>query len=68
MSKQKQPSIMNKDTEKTTVTISKDTKDWLTSEYPDALSLQEAIRTALSDARVHREVVSGSQVNLSQKK
>jgi len=55
---------MEKDTSKTTVTISDDTKEWLTSEYPDALSLQEAIRNAISDARVHRTVIDSSSVNL----
>lgn len=57
MSKAKQTTIMDKETSKTTVTLSEDTEQWLREEYPDALSLQEAMRTAISDARVHRCVV-----------
>jgi len=58
MSKAIQPGDMEKDTEKHTVTLSESTVEWLKQEYPDALSLQEALRTALSDARVHRSVIS----------
>lgn len=57
MSQVKQTTIMDKPTSKTTVTLSEDTEEWLKSEYPDALSLQEAIRTAMSDARMHRKIV-----------
>jgi hypothetical protein len=49
--------IMEKETSKTTVTMAESTEKWLRDEYPDALSLQEAIRTAISDARIHRSVV-----------
>lgn len=57
MSQGTQTTIMDKNTSKTTVTMSEKTEQWLLDEYPDALSLQEAIRTAISDARVHRCVV-----------
>lgn len=57
MSKATQTTIMDKDTTKTTVTMSEETEQWLIQEYPDALSLQEAIRTAIADARVHRSVI-----------
>ena len=43
--------IMDKSTQKTTVTIPDETADWLIETYPDALSLQEAVRMAISDAR-----------------
>lgn len=46
---------MDKDTEKSTVTMSEDTKEWLVDTYPDALSLQEAVRMAISDARTVHE-------------
>ena len=42
---------MDKTTEKTTVTLSDDTIDWLERTYPDALGIQEAIRMAINDAR-----------------
>ena len=51
---------MDKTTEKTTVTIPEETVEWLTQTYPDALSLQEAVRMAISDARASR----GSQKTL----
>jgi hypothetical protein len=57
MSKAKQP-FSTMETEKHTVTLSSETVDWLENEYPDALSIQEAIRTAISDARTHNFVVS----------
>jgi hypothetical protein len=53
---------MDKETTKTNVTIATDTEEWLKHGYPDALSMQEAIRTALSDARAHREVINGTSV------
>lgn len=43
--------IMDKKTQKTTVTIPDETAEWLIETYPDALSLQEAVRMAISDAR-----------------
>ena len=58
MSQAKVPFRMDNTTEKHTVTLSEDTVEWLKSEYPDALSVQEAIRTAISDARMHKIVVS----------
>jgi len=68
MSKAQTTVDMDKDTSKTTVTISEETRNWLETEYPDALSLQEAIRSAISDARVHRTVISSSSVSLNQDK
>lgn len=49
---------MDQQTEKITVTVSEETTEWLQSEYPDALSTQEAIRSAISDARIHRSVIT----------
>lgn len=46
---------MDKDTEKATITISTETADWLRVRYPDALSMQEAVRMAISDARSQDE-------------
>jgi len=43
------------DTTKITVTVDKETEEWLRSTYTDALSDQEAIRMAISDARLIRE-------------
>ena len=42
---------VDKTTTKATVTLSKDTVQWLEETYPDALSIQEAVRMAISDAR-----------------
>lgn len=52
---------MDKETSKVTVTLSDETIEWLESEYSDALSTQEAMRSALSDARIHRCVVTQYQ-------
>ena len=43
--------MANRDTTKITLTLGKDTVSWVEEEYPDALSEQEAIRMAISDAR-----------------
>jgi uncharacterized membrane protein YebE (DUF533 family) len=59
---------MNRETTKTNVTIAEETEQWLKREYPDALSMQEAIRTALSDARAHRNVIKSSSVGTTQDK
>jgi hypothetical protein len=56
---------MDRETTKTNVTIATETEQWLKREYPDALSMQEAIRTALSDARAHRNVIKSSSVSAS---
>ena len=37
-------------------TIKKETEDWLLETYPDADGTQEAMRMAVSDARLLREV------------
>ena len=34
-----------------TMTISKETEEWLRDQYPEALELTEAIRMSISDAR-----------------
>lgn len=44
------------DTRKINVTIGEDTEEWIRETYPDALSDQEAIRMAISDARMLREI------------
>lgn len=44
-----------KETTKPSVTISRETEEWLHETYPDALSTQEAFRMAISDARMVRE-------------
>lgn len=36
-------------------TIKKDTEEWLLDSYPDADGIQEAVRMAVSDARLLRE-------------
>ncbi len=36
-------------------TIKKETEDWLLETYPDADGVQEAVRMAISDARILRE-------------
>ena len=43
--------MASRDTDKITLTLGKDTLSWVEQEYPDALSEQEAIRMAISDAR-----------------
>ena len=40
------------DTEKIGMTITIETKEWLLETYPDAASVQEAMRMAISDARI----------------
>ena len=42
---------MSDETAKITVTVAKDTLDWLESEYPEGLSTQEKVRMAIGDAR-----------------
>lgn len=37
-----------------TVTLNEETKEWLMKNYPDALNDQEALRMAVSDARLFR--------------
>jgi hypothetical protein len=49
------------ETVKTTVTLSEETEEWLHKTYPDALSLQEAIRMAVSESRIRRELAEESQ-------
>ena len=46
---------MGDDTTTTTFTLSKETKDWLKTAYPDALGLNEQIRNAIADARKVRD-------------
>jgi len=36
-------------------TIKKETEEWLLETYPDADGVQEAVRMAISDARILRE-------------
>jgi hypothetical protein len=43
------------DSEKMTATLNKETIEWLRETYPDAMSDQEAVRMAISDARGLRE-------------
>lgn len=40
---------------KFTMTITAKTEAWLSDTYPDALDIQDAIRMAISDARIIRE-------------
>jgi len=48
---------MREDNEKITVTLGKETIEWLRENYPDALGDQEALRMAVSDARhVHTDL------------
>jgi len=42
---------MDKDTDKINVSLAKETIQWLSTTYPDALSTPEAIRDAIKDAR-----------------
>jgi hypothetical protein len=39
---------------KFTMTVTSETEDWLDSTYPDADNIQEALRMAVSDARLVR--------------
>jgi len=43
------------DTDKITVTVDEETIEWIQETYPEALSKQEAIRMAISDARLIRQ-------------
>ena len=43
------------DTKSTTFTFKPETEQWLLETYPDAIGLNEAIRNAISDARLVRE-------------
>jgi hypothetical protein len=43
------------DTFKTTLTLNERTEEWLMKAYPDALNLQEAIRSAIADSRTIRD-------------
>ena len=36
-------------------TLKKETEDWLLDTYPDADGIQEAVRMAISDARILRD-------------
>jgi hypothetical protein len=38
------------------MTLSEDTAEWLEDAYPDALNPQEAVRMAISEARIRRRV------------
>jgi hypothetical protein len=53
----------NSDTIKTTVTLPEETESWLSETYPDALSTQEAIRMAISEARIRRELAENIRSN-----
>jgi hypothetical protein len=46
---------MAEESEKMTTTLSAESLEWLRETYPDAMSDQEAIRMAISDARTLRE-------------
>lgn len=48
------------ETEKISATLSEETVEWLHTQYPDALSTQEAIRMAIQDARTHHRNYTGS--------
>lgn len=39
----------------TTFTFKPETRDWLLETYPDALSINEALRMAIADARLIRD-------------
>ena len=45
--------MANNETEKISMTLTKNSIRWLESTYPDAQSTQEAVRMAISDARQH---------------
>ena len=45
--------MANHETEKISMTVTVNSKEWLGETYPDAQSTQEAIRMAISDARQH---------------
>ena len=43
------------ETVKISMTITYNTKEWIKETYPDAQSVQEGLRMAVSDARKHQE-------------
>lgn len=43
------------ETVKISMTITKNTREWLIETYPDAQSVQEALRMSVSDARKQQE-------------
>lgn len=45
----------DEETQSTTFTYKPSTRRWLLETYPDAIGLNEAIRAAISDARLLRE-------------
>lgn len=47
--------LMSDESEKMTATFKEETLVWLRETYPDAMSDQEAVRMAISDARGLRE-------------
>ena len=48
--------VAETETKSSTFTYRKETEQWLLETYPDAIGLNEAIRSAISDARLLREI------------
>jgi hypothetical protein len=42
------------------MTLSEETAEWLEESYPDALNPQEAVRMAISEARIRRHIEQDS--------
>ena len=58
------PDMADRKTIKISMTITKESKKWVDSEYPEAQSTQEAIRMAIGDARKHCDSLKHADVHL----